>query len=550
MALAVASPTEVLKPDTRPAGHRTVSPSPTDVQAARARRWEWAGRIPWPLVLVLVVQTCLSARLIWADTAFVDEATYLYAGHQEIHSILTHGSLTVPGQNGYYQTYFSGAPVLYPIIGAIADSLGGLAAARMVSLLFMLAATFFLYWTTVRLYDRRAAFLASAVFAILGPTQFLGAFATYDAMALCLMALAAFLAVKSAQQDDNRLTLVYACLVMVFADVVKYAVLLFDPVIIGLCVFAAVPYRGWSRARRQGYRMLGYSATMGAALLALGGHTYIRGLLSTTIARAQGDAAARQVLLDSWQWVGAVAVAAGVAVIVHAIWDRGQARTWLTVLLAGAVALAPLDQARIHTLTSLEKHVDFGAWFAAIAVGYLFSRITLLPKTRYFSSIRPKRGGRIAVGLIYLAAVATLSGVTVVSAAQAEALSTQWPNSTAAVAALKPWTKNVPILAEEYFIYSYYLDGDVSLNQWSNTWHFTYTDPATGKELVGKPAYAAAIKNHYFGTIALSYGSTDATDKYIIAVLKSVGGYTRVVHIRYGPLWFDVFHYAQPKSVG
>lgn len=529
---------EVEEPDTRPGGHLAASVLATEVRNNRVQRWERAKRIPWPLVVVLAVQVCLSARLIWADTAFVDEATYLYAGHQEIHSILSTGSLTVPGQNGYYQTYFSGSPVLYPIIGAIADSIGGLAAARMVSLLFMLAATCFLYCTTVRLYDRRAAFLASAVFAILGPTQFLGAFATYDAMALCLMALAAFLAVKSAQQDDNRLTLLYACLVMVTADAVKYAVLLFDPVIIGLCVLGAVPYRGWASARRQGYRMLGYSATLGAALLALSGHTYIKGLLSTTIARAQGGAAAGQVLLDSWRWVGAVAVAAGVAVIVHAIWDRGQARTWLCVLLAGAVCLAPLDQARIHTLTSLEKHVDFGAWFAAIAVGYLFARIV------------PRRGGRVVTSLAFLAAVGALSGVTVISAAQAEALSTEWPNSTAAVNALKPWTKNVHVLAEEYFIYSYYLEGEVSLNQWANTWHFTYTDPATGKELVGEPAYTAAIKNHYFGTIALSYGSTSATDKYIVAAMKSAGGYTRVVHIRYGPLWFDVFHYVRSQSLG
>jgi hypothetical protein len=236
--------------------------------------------------------------------------------------------------------------------------------------------------------------------------------------------------------------------------------------------------------------------------------------------------------------VGVVAVAAVVAVIVHAIWDRGQGRTWLCVLLAAAVGLAPLDQARIHTLTSLEKHVDFGAWFAAIAVGYLFSRIT------------PKRGGRVAAGLTFAVAVAALSGVTVVSAAQGEALATGWPNSTAAVDALKPWIKNTNTLAEEYFIYSYYLNGEVSLNQWANTWHFTYKDPATGAELVGEPAYVSAIRNHYFGTVALSYGSTNETDKYIVAAMRSAGGYTRVVHIRYGPLWFDVFHYVTPQSHG
>ena len=39
------------------------------------------------------------------------------------------------------------------------------------------------------------------------------------------------------------------------------------------------------------------------------------------------------------------------------------------LLLASAGVLVPLEQARIHTLTSLNKHVDLGAWFAAVAAG-------------------------------------------------------------------------------------------------------------------------------------------------------------------------------------
>ena len=36
-----------------------------------------------PLVVVLVVQAGLSVRLVGADTAFEDEAAYLWAGHLE-----------------------------------------------------------------------------------------------------------------------------------------------------------------------------------------------------------------------------------------------------------------------------------------------------------------------------------------------------------------------------------------------------------------------------------------------------------------------------------
>src|ERR1039457_3872099 len=49
-------------------------------QVRGGRLWAWAG---WPLVAVLVVQAVLSVRLIGADTAFQDEAAYLWAGHLE-----------------------------------------------------------------------------------------------------------------------------------------------------------------------------------------------------------------------------------------------------------------------------------------------------------------------------------------------------------------------------------------------------------------------------------------------------------------------------------
>jgi len=474
------------------------------------------------------MQCLLSARLIWSNTAFVDEATYLYAGHQEIHAILDHGTLTVPGQNGYYQAYFSGAPVLYPVLGAIADSLGGLAAARMLSLMFMLGATTLLCATASRLFDRRTGIAASAVFAILGPTQFLGAFATYDAMALSLMGLAAFLAVRSAQEDENTLTLLYSSLAMVFADATKYAVMLFDPVIIGLVMLACMPHRGWRRARLQAYRMLAYSGTAAAVLLGVGGHTYLKGLMSTTLARAGGRYPALLVLSDSWRWVGAAAVLAAIGVVMHL--GKENQKLWICLLLATAIVLVPLEQARIHTGTSLQKHVDFGAWFAAIVAGYVLARLF------------PAHPNKILAPVITAAAASAAAVAASFTSLQAAGLYQAWGSSTHEVAALRPWVHGVNILAEDYFIYSYYLGPEVPLQRWSNTWHLEYKDPETGRKLTGVRAYQDAIHHHYFGTIALSYGTTAQLDRQIVSAISASGGYRRVTHIHYGGLWFDVFH--------
>ena len=79
-----------------------------------------------------------------------------------------------------FATYFSGAPVIYPALGALASSIGGLAAARILSLCCMLAATALLYVVAKHLFGGWAAIAGSVVFAAIGPTQFLGAFATFD----------------------------------------------------------------------------------------------------------------------------------------------------------------------------------------------------------------------------------------------------------------------------------------------------------------------------------------------------------------------------------
>ena len=139
-----------------------------------------AGR--WLLFVVVALQTALSARLIWANTAFQDEGLYLWAGHLEWAHWL-HGT-QIPD----YPSYFSGAPVLYPPLGALANHYGGLAGARLLSLSFMLLATILLHGITRRLFNRGAANFAAFLFGVLAATEFLGAFATYDAMALTLMA--------------------------------------------------------------------------------------------------------------------------------------------------------------------------------------------------------------------------------------------------------------------------------------------------------------------------------------------------------------------------
>jgi len=188
-----------------------------------------------PLLAVLAVQAALSLRLVRADTAFQDEAAYLSAGHLEWAHWL-HGTPVPP-----FAAYFSGAPVLYPPVGALADSAAGLAGARALSLVFMLGATVLVWSTTSRLYGRRAAFFAAALFAIAGPTLHLGAFATYDALSVLLIALAAWFVVRAGNRGEGTGWMAAAGAALAVANAVAYSSALFDLVVLALAALVAWP---------------------------------------------------------------------------------------------------------------------------------------------------------------------------------------------------------------------------------------------------------------------------------------------------------------------
>ena len=162
-----------------------------------ARDWDRrSGLAVVPVASILLMQALLSIRMLHTSAASGDEALYIYSGHQLIHE-LWHG-----GGSPYYETYFSGAPVIYPVLAAMADRLGGLTLIRLVSGVFMLAATGLLYVTARRIFGYWPAVIAAALFASLGITQGLGAYATFDALALMLIAFAAYCATRAV--DSSR----------------------------------------------------------------------------------------------------------------------------------------------------------------------------------------------------------------------------------------------------------------------------------------------------------------------------------------------------------
>ena len=506
--------------DTAPAAPAAGSRSEKRVLGRHAPNW-------WPLVAVLVAQAALSLRLVGADTAFEDEATYLWAGHLQWAHWL-HGASTPP-----FSAYFSGAPVIYPPLGALADSVGGLTAARILSLAFMLGATTLLWGAADRLYGPRAAFFAAALFAACGPTLHLGSFATYDAMAVFLVALAAWCVVRAGDSGDATGRMVAAGAVLALANATAYASALFDPIVILLALLTAFPKPGGKAAARRIAILLVVLVTLLLVGLLIGGSSYVGGFERTTLMRVPGAASWLTVLRDSWSWTGVITVLAVCGVIISLATRQRPARTWLLAVLTVAAILGPLEQARLHTAASLDKHVGLGAWFAAIAAGYAVD---------WFIAAAPAGRNRVLTcGACVLALAFPLS----LGATQSRAFATSWPNSAGFIAILGPLVdhNHGRLLVEDPTVAEYYLPSGSQWQRWSSTRNIVLPSgastggPSHKAGVVGAGdagTFAMYIREGYFSLIALNFTDTTSLDHSIAADIKHNPHYQPVEVVPFG----------------
>jgi hypothetical protein len=502
-----------------------VGPSPWQRFSAHpVGRW-LVGRLP--LLAVLALQAVLALRL--HNTAFEDEALYLYAGHHEI-AWLLHHSTTYDN----YSTYFSGAPFLYPVLGAAADGVLGLEGARLLSLMFMLGATCCVWGVTRRLYGRPAAACAAALFAVAAPTLFLSRLATYDPMSLFLLSFSLWIVVATARRMAPLVLLAVPPAVLAVGT--KYAGLLFVPTIVLVAVFAGRyggRTRGTGEARRRGWiaaigRGLLFALAFAALVygwLKLLGPSYVAGITSTTTNRASGGDSLGYILKLAAELGAGVALLAFIGVWVDARLARGEGanrgevltRVLLSLALAGTALLAPVYQVHLHTATSLQKHVGFGLLFAAPVAGVALAALL------HVGARDPRR---LFAGLIISLAL------TWAAIAQSAQLYDGWPSSGRMVADLKTQVRPVTdrILAEEDEVPRYYLGDLTQPYQWYGTFSFTYTTKK-GQVLTGVQAYQQAISDEYFALVVLRFGPTAGLDNEIDAPLMAQKGYKLIAKV-------------------
>ncbi|GAA2096194.1 DUF3824 domain-containing protein [Microlunatus panaciterrae] len=465
----------------------------------------------FPLAAVLLLQ--LMAMLTLRNSAFQDEALYLFAG-RDLWRSWTSGEPALEN----YASYFSGLPQLYPVFAGWLDRLGGAELARTASMVCALWITCAAYLIGRTMFGRRAGLAGAAVLAVQGSLLFIGRLATFDAMCLALLALAALLAVRTGVQLWWRIPVVAAiCLV---AALTKYAGAAFVPMIIVLLLGRV----HWSKRRlvealAGGLLALGLA---GGAALVLWRLTpdLFTGLDHTTTNRQV------QAILPRSELVRRIVISAGAGIVLAALgfslfWRRRTraAGRLLAVAMMATLLIAPTYHVIKGEVVSMDKHLAYGLFFAAPLIGYACNTVlTVVGRVSWKSRI------------VGVAAITMLFGLGL---QQAGTLYSVWPNSTSMVQTLRQVVRsnNTHILAEEFEVPRYYLS-----DQATSGWEFTGLDYLRyqlpdGSYLEGPEAYRRAIDDGYFGVVVLRYGSKAALANELTDRMLESGHYRQIAMV-------------------
>ncbi len=368
------------------------------------------------------MQAALSLSLVWSNTAYTDEAYYLWVGRLEIARLL-HG-VSVP--QGLFERNLSGSPVIYPPLGALANSVGGLAAARILSLALMLAATVLLYRTASRLFGRTVAIAGSALWVATEPVIRL-AFATYDPMSVSLTALSVWLAVEVAFHERRHALVLASAASLAVSDATAYSGIVMVPVVVILAFVVWFP----RMPRRQAvyFTALATGAWLAAFGLLMTISGSWSGLTHTVLNRAvpdhMGPSAILGLVLNAYGYcIYLVMLLAVVGAVVAVAVERNQG-SLPVVTLACATLVIPAGYIHLHTATSIDKHLAYGLWFGAIAGGYTVSKLIGVPSAR----LRPV----LIAGCVLALLVPMSDGWN-----KAQVTFHSWANSSSLVSALKP----------------------------------------------------------------------------------------------------------------
>ena len=484
-----------------------------------------------PLLWLLTLQGAVTL-VILRNTAFQDEALYLYAGRQIMTALRTSSPLIDP-----FPHYLSGDPYFYPLVAGILDAWGGVEAARMLSLVAVMGTTACVYWVAQQLYGRESAIFGAAIFAFTGSALFLARLATFDASCLFLLALSAVVALRGGVTHTPLVALGIGP-PLVLAVLNKYAALLWVPSVLAILAWSTLHRWGWPQmVLRVGLALGSLLATARLALAVLD-DSFLVGLQGSTTSRAIGHAAPRLDLAREVITVGGIGLGlAFIGCLLVARRQRLMAVTW-----AGSALLAPAYHIYKAEPVSLEKHVAYAAFFAAPVAGYAVAR--------FVNAYRHPSGRDLVAGHNWLPGLALSLLVFMVGTQQATWQYHEWGDTTGMVTVMRTLVRPDAghYLAEDMEVARYYLQDVTADWQWTGPFWLEYTNSAH-QHFSGIAAYKAALADGYFDAVELSYGVATPLDLAIQGELQTGSHYDLVAKVPYQDVYGSGYYWIWRKIV-
>ncbi len=284
---------------------------------------------------------------------FLDESIYISAGQR---------TLQGHGVSDFYLTWFSGS-LLWPVMAAIANSIGGLDGARILSAILVTVALAGSGRATVNLFGTKVAPWAILIGAINGSVFALGHLAVYDSLALAFLGLS-YAAVTEFDRRDDRIWLVAAAVLLIAATLAKYPALVFGGVPIFL-VLAAL--RG-----RKAPADLAIAMGVGAALLLafyLPERQQLAQFLSFRVGQNPGFGSTESMILFQLPYF----IGASLPLALAGVFLSGKRRR-VALMTLTAVILPSAYQLGTHTSVGIEKHCAYAVLIMLPVAGLTLER--------------------------------------------------------------------------------------------------------------------------------------------------------------------------------
>lgn len=330
--------------------------------AARTPKKRLRFKMQWVLLGIVVVYVAILAIRL-RNTAFIDEALYINAGH----AYLAHWFDGQPLGNA--GAFFSGLPTLYPVLAALLDTLGGLYLVRLFSLACILGAGFLMYGTARHLWGERAGLLTAATFLLSGPVVYMGWLGTFDAVVVAMLALGLWLGLTRTGIPSA----VLLAAVLTLAVLTKYTAGAFVPV-----VLAAVLVYG-TRGLFRSIIATGAVAVSLTTVWMIWGADFGRDIAFTTTDRqALSPIGTGELLGLLTDHLGLLILLAALALFLM-FRERGWRLSVLGLGLVLASAMLPIGQIILGEAVSFEKHLAYSVLMLSLPIGWSLARVSRYP---------------------------------------------------------------------------------------------------------------------------------------------------------------------------